>query len=116
MAISHVLRGEDHISNTPYQLMVFHYLDLEPPIYGHISLATDSEHRKISKRNPIQEFFISHYESRGYLPGAVINFLSLLGWSPKGEQEIFDKTSLIKLFDGRRLNSASTSFDLKKLT
>src|SRR5699024_2393830 len=99
MEISHVLRGEEHISNTPKQMMVFEAFDWEVPSYGHMTLILNEERKKLSKRDEHIIQFIEQYRDLGYLPEAMFNFISLLGWSPGGEEEIFDKPTLIDIFD-----------------
>lgn len=115
MEISHVFRGEEHISNTPKQLMLFEMLGLEPPRYGHMTLIVNENGKKLSKRDNDVMQFISQYEEAGYLPQALFNFMSLLGWSPIGEQELFSQEELIEAFDEARLSKAPSMFDVSKL-
>ncbi|WP_044340506.1 glutamate--tRNA ligase [Rossellomorea aquimaris] len=116
MKISHVLRGEDHISNTPKQLMIFEALGWEAPVYGHMTLIVNESRKKLSKRDESIIQFIEQYEALGYLPEALFNFIALLGWSPKGEEEIFSKDEFIEIFDPARLSTSSALFDNQKLT
>lgn len=116
MKISHVLRGEDHISNTPKQLMIFDALGWEPPVYGHMTLIVNESRKKLSKRDESIIQFIEQYEALGYLPEALFNFIALLGWSPKGEDELFSREEFIKIFDPERLSTSSALFDNQKLT
>lgn len=116
MEISHVLRGDDHISNTPKQLSIYEAFGWEPPIFGHMTLITNEFHKKLSKRDESIIQFIEQYEELGYLPEALFNFIALLGWSPGGEQEIFTKEEFIKIFDPRRLAKSPAVFDTNKLT
>ena len=116
MKISHVLRGDDHISNTPKQLMIFEALGWEPPIYGHMTLIVNESRKKLSKRDESIIQFIEQYEALGYLPEALFNFIALLGWSPKGEEEIFTKEEFINIFDADRLSKSPALFDTQKLT
>lgn len=116
MKISHVLRGDDHISNTPKQLMLFEAFDWEPPIYGHMTLIVNESRKKLSKRDESIIQFIEQYEELGYLPEALFNFIALLGWSPKGEEEIFSKDEFIQIFDADRLSKSPALFDQQKLT
>ncbi|MGD7050877.1 glutamate--tRNA ligase [Rossellomorea marisflavi] len=116
MKISHVLRGEDHISNTPKQLMVFDALGWEPPVFGHMTLIVNESRKKLSKRDESIIQFIEQYEALGYLPEALFNFIALLGWSPKGEDELFSREEFIKIFDPERLSTSSALFDNQKLT
>ncbi|WP_433746210.1 glutamate--tRNA ligase [Falsibacillus pallidus] len=116
MKISHVLRGDDHISNTPKQLMIFEALGWEPPTYGHMTLIVNESRKKLSKRDESIIQFIEQYEALGYLPEALFNFIALLGWSPKGEDELFTKEEFIDIFDADRLSKSPALFDTQKLT
>ncbi|MGX7030679.1 glutamate--tRNA ligase [Vagococcus zengguangii] len=116
MEISHVLRGDDHIANTPKQLMIYNAFGWEAPRFGHMTLIINTETgKKLSKRDETILQFIEQYRELGYLPEAMFNFIALLGWSPVGEDEIFSKDELIKLFDANRLSKSPASFDPKKL-
>ncbi|OWR26898.1 glutamate--tRNA ligase [Saccharibacillus sp. O23] len=115
MKISHVLRGEDHISNTPRQLMIYEALGWEAPRFAHMTLIVGDDHKKLSKRNESIIQFISQYEELGYLPEAMFNFIALLGWSPEGEEEIFDREQLISIFNANRLSKSPAVFDPHKL-
>ncbi|WP_064091196.1 glutamate--tRNA ligase [Rossellomorea aquimaris] len=116
MKISHVLRGEDHISNTPKQLMIFEAFGWDAPIFGHMTLIVNESRKKLSKRDESIIQFIEQYEALGYLPEALFNFIALLGWSPKGEEELFSKEQFIEIFDPERLSTSSALFDNQKLT
>lgn len=115
MHITHVLRGEEHISNTPRQMMVYEALGFEPPQFGHMTLILNEARKKLSKRDQHIVQFIEQYRKLGYLPEALFNFITLLGWSPTGEEEIFDQETLIKIFDPDRLSTSAAVFDPKKL-
>lgn len=115
MKISHVLRGEDHISNTPRQLMIYEAFGWEPPHFGHMTLIVGEDHKKLSKRNESIIQFIEQYDQLGYLPEALFNFISLLGWSPEGEEEVFSQEQLISIFDEHRLSKSPAVFDTNKL-
>ena len=115
MEITHVLRGEEHISNTPRQMMIYDAFGWESPTFGHMTLILNEERKKLSKRDEHILQFIEQYKNMGYLPEAMFNFISLLGWSPVGEEEIFDQPSLIKIFDPERLSTSAAIFDQKKL-
>ena len=116
MEISHVIRGDDHIANTPKQLMVYEALGWEAPLFGHMTLIINSETgKKLSKRDTNTLQFIEDYRKKGYLPEAVFNFIALLGWNPGGEEEIFSQAELIQLFDEARLSKSPAAFDQKKL-
>lgn len=116
MDISHVFRGEEHISNTPKQLMLFNMFDWEAPKFGHMTLIVNENGKKLSKRDQSVMQFISQYQEQGYLPHAMFNFMALLGWSPKGEKELFTKEELIAEFSEDRLSKAPSMFDVTKLT
>jgi nondiscriminating glutamyl-tRNA synthetase len=115
MKISHVLRGDDHISNTPKQLMVYEALGWEPPIFGHMTLIVNESRKKLSKRDESILQFIEQYEELGYIPEALFNFITLLGWSPAGEEEIYSKNEFIEIFDANRLSKSPALFDKQKL-
>lgn len=115
MNITDVLRGEEHISNTPRQMMVYEALGWEPPRFGHMTLILNEERKKLSKRDQHIMQFIEQYYNSGYLPEALFNFITLLGWSPTGEEEIFDKDTLIDIFDPDRLSTSAAIFDQQKL-
>ncbi|MGT2712520.1 glutamate--tRNA ligase [Streptococcus oriscaviae] len=115
MGISHVIRGDDHIANTPKQLMVYEALDWEAPAFGHMTLIINADTgKKLSKRDP-NTMSIEDYRKKGYLPEAIFNFITLLGWTPGGEEEIFSQEEIIQLFDENRLSKSPASFDSKKL-
>jgi nondiscriminating glutamyl-tRNA synthetase len=115
MKITHVLRGEDHISNTPRQLMIYEAFGWEPPVFGHMTLIVGENHKKLSKRDETVIQFIEQYDDLGYLPEALFNFIALLGWSPTGEEEFFTKEELIAIFDANRLSKSPALFDKNKL-
>ncbi|HET7657429.1 MAG TPA: glutamate--tRNA ligase [Bacillales bacterium] len=115
MAISHVLRGDDHISNTPKQMMVYEALGWESPVFGHMTLIVNENHKKLSKRDESIIQFIEQYDELGYLPEALFNFIGLLGWSPKGEEELFSREQFIEMFDASRLSTSPAVFDMHKL-
>ncbi|XJS10613.1 glutamate--tRNA ligase [Aerococcaceae bacterium WGS1372] len=116
MKISHVLRGDDHIANTPKQMMIYDAFGWDYPEFGHMTLIVNSEtNKKLSKRDGGILQFIEQYRRLGYLPEAMFNFIALLGWSPKGEDEIFSKEEFIEIFDVDRLSTSPAAFDTKKL-
>lgn len=115
MKITHVLRGEDHVSNTPRQLMIYEAFGWEPPAFGHMTLIVGENHKKLSKRDETVIQFIEQYDDLGYLPEALFNFIALLGWSPSGEEEFFTKEELISIFDANRLSRSPALFDKNKL-
>jgi len=116
MKISHVLRGDDHVSNTPKQIMIFEALGWDVPKFGHMALIINGETgKKLSKRDENLLQFVEQYHELGYQPQAMVNFIGLLGWSPKGEDEIFSLESFKQMFDETRLSKANAKFDQKKL-
>ncbi len=116
MKITHVLRGEDHISNTPKQLMIYEALGFDVPTFAHMTLIVNEAGKKLSKRDTTIIQFIEDYRKLGYLPEAMFNFIALLGWSPAGEEEIFSSEELIKMFDASRLSKSAAKFDVNKLS
>lgn len=115
MEITHVVRGEEHISNTPRQLYLYEAFGWTPPAFGHVSLILGPDGRKLSKRDESIIQFIEQYKDFGYLPEAVLNFLALLGWSPEGEKELLSKDELIAQFDFARVSKSGAYFDAVKL-
>ena len=113
MEISHVIRGEEHLSNTPRQLLLYQALGLKNPQFAHVSLILGKDRTKMSKRHGATS--VTAYREAGYLPEALINFLVLLGWSPPGEEEIFSLEELIQLFSLDRVAKNPAVFDLDKL-
>ncbi|QCI23638.1 glutamate--tRNA ligase [Buchnera aphidicola (Macrosiphoniella sanborni)] len=112
MNITHVIRGEDHINNTPRQINILQSLGLKIPIYAHLSMILDEERQKISKRkNAIN---ILEYRKNGFLPEALLNYIIRLGWS-HGNQEIFNKEEMIKLFNLKSISKSSSIINTKKL-
>ncbi|MDF2947662.1 MAG: gltX [Bacillales bacterium] len=116
MEITHVFRGEEHLTNTPKQLMLYEMLNWEAPEFGHMTLIINEDRKKLSKRDESIIQFISQYKELGYLPEAMFNFFALLGWSPEGEEEILSKDVLISNFDVNRLSKSPSMFDRNKLT
>lgn len=113
MKISHVIRAEDHISNTPRQLLIYRALGAGPPRFAHFPLLRNPDKSKISKRkNPVA---LDWYKEQGFLPEALVNFLSLLGWSHPKEKEIFDLDEFIENFSLERIKTSQPVFDLEKL-
>lgn len=115
MEITDILRGEEHISNTPRQMMVYEAFGWEAPRFGHMTLILNEERKKLSKRDQHVMQFIEQYKNQGYLPEALFNFITLLGWSPTGEEELFDQATLIEIFDPERLSTSAAVFDQNKL-
>ena len=115
MAITHVLRGEEHITNTPKQMMVYEAFGWAIPTFGHMTIIVNENKKKLSKRDQSIVQFIQQYRELGYLPEALLNFISLLGWSPAINQEILSLEDIIKHFDASRLSKAPAMFDVAKL-
>lgn len=115
MEISHVFRGEEHLSNTPKQLMLYDMFNWTPPAFGHMTLIVNEQRKKLSKRDETILQFMSQYKQLGYLPQAMMNFMALLGWSPEEEEEIFTKEQLIERFSEKRLSKSPSMFDPAKL-
>ena len=115
MDITHVFRGEEHLSNTPKQIMLYRIFGWKAPQFGHMTLIVNENHKKLSKRDANVLQFMSQYEELGYLPQAMFNYMALLGWSPEGEREIFSKEELIEVFSEKRLSKSPSMFDQAKL-
>lgn len=113
MKISHVIRGEDHISNTPRQILIQEALGFPRPQYAHLPLILGPDRTKLSKRHRAQS--IREYRETGYLAPAMFNFLALLGWHPADEKEILSAAELIRLFTLERVQKAGAIFNLEKL-
>lgn len=112
MAISHVLRGDDHLSNTPKQLMIYAALGVTPPRFGHIPMILGSDRTKLSKRHGATS--VVAYAEQGYLPEAFVNYLARLGWA-HGDQEVFTLDELVSLFSPEAINNTPAVFDQAKL-
>ena len=113
MAITHVIRGDDHIANTPKQLILYQALGLTPPQYAHLPLIVGADRARLSKRQGATS--VSEYRDVGYLPEAFVNYLVLLGWSPGGNRELVPPEELITLFDLTRVRKTAAQFDQQKL-
>jgi len=113
MKISHVIRGEDHLSNTPKHIEIFRALGAMPPHYAHIPLILNKDGSKMSKRD--EGASVEYYIKRGYLPAAVRNYLCLLGWSPKDNREKINIEEIIRLFDLNNVGRSQATFDPDKL-
>lgn len=113
MAISHVIRGEDHIANTPKQILIQESLGFKRPLYAHLPLILDSQRAKMSKRFAATS--VGEYAQQGYLPEALVNFLLLLGWHPHDDRELFTREDMIRFFDLERVQKGGAVFDIKKL-
>lgn len=113
MKITHVIRAEEHLSNTPRQVVLYEALGLKVPTFGHISLILGKDKTKMSKRHGATS--VEQYRKLGYLPEAIVNFLALLGWAPNSEQEIFSSEELIQEFSMDRVAKNPAVFDIDKL-
>ena len=113
MHVTHVIRAEEHLSNTPRQLLVYDALGFEKPVFGHISLILGTDHTKMSKRHGATS--LDAYRQKGYIPAGLNNFLALLGWAPSGEKEIFTMEEAIREFSLERVAKNPAVFDFKKL-
>ena len=112
MRITHVIRGDDHVNNTPRQINLMHALGADPPVYGHLPTVLGADGTKLSKRHGAVG--VMQYAEEGFLPEAMVNFLARLGWS-HGDDEIFDRAELVRWFDVSHVNPAPARFDADKL-
>jgi len=112
--VTHVLRGEDHISNTPKQVFIYDALGWDPPEFAHVPLILAPDRTRLSKRHGATS--VEEYRDRGFLPEAMINGLALLGWSLDGETEIVSSTELIEHFALSRISKTGSVFDIEKFT
>ncbi len=115
MEISHVVRGEEHLTNTPKQMMIYKAFNWILPNFAHVSLILNPNGQKMSKRDEQILQFIEQYRELGFLPEAIVNFLALLGWSPVGEQEVLSKEEIIAEFSFDRVSKSPAIFDVQKL-
>lgn len=113
MGVTHVIRGEDHISNTPRQILIQEAIDAERPIYAHLPLLLGADRSKLSKRNGTVQ--LSSYRDAGYLKSALVNYLALLGWNPGTDEEIFTLAELEHIFDLGGVQKGGAIFDIEKL-
>ena len=112
MAITHVIRGDDHVNNTPRQINIFRALGVEPPVYAHLPTVLNEQGEKMSKRNGAKP--VTQYRDEGYLPEAMINYLARLGWS-HGDDEIFSREQFLQWFNLDHLGRSAAQFDEAKL-
>ena len=112
MAITHVIRGDDHVNNTPRQINIFRALGKEPPVYAHLPTVLNEQGEKMSKRNGAKP--VTQYAAEGYLPEAMINYLARLGWS-HGDDEIFNREQFLQWFNLDHLGRSAAQFDEAKL-
>src|SRR4051794_34092683 len=113
MAITHVARGDDHLSNTPKHVVLFRAFGAEPPVFAHLPLILGSDRKRLSKRTGATS--AEEYRDMGIVPQALFNFLTLLGWSPGGDREIFSRDDAAAIFDLSAVNKAAAIFDVEKL-
>jgi glutamyl-tRNA synthetase/nondiscriminating glutamyl-tRNA synthetase len=113
MQVTHVIRGEDHISNTPRQVLMYEAMGATPPVFAHLSLVMGPDHAPLSKRHGATS--VAEFRARGYLPEALINYLALLGWSPGENQEIVPAAEMAARFDLKKVSHSAAVFDTAKL-
>jgi len=111
--ITHIIRGDDHISNTPKQFMLYKALGIKEPKFAHMPLIMGSDKAKLSKRHGATS--VAEYRKRGYLPEALVNYMVLLGWSPGGNREIISGKELVKKFSIKAVSKVQSVFDMDKL-
>jgi glutamyl-tRNA synthetase len=112
-AITHVIRGEDHISNTPKQIQILRALGHEPPVYGHVASILGTDGKKLSKRHGAVS--VDEFREAGYLPAALVNFLALIGWAPDGETTIMARDEIVERFTLEAVSPSPGTFDYAKL-
>lgn len=112
MAITHVFRGDEHVNNTPWQINIFNALGAPLPLFGHLPVILGDDGQKLSKRRGAVS--VTAYEADGYLPEAMLNYLSRLGWS-HGDEELFSREQLVQWFDGTHLSKSPAQWDAAKL-
>jgi glutamyl-tRNA synthetase len=113
MRITHVVRGDDHIANTPKQILLYQALGAAVPVFGHLPMILGSDGRKLSKRHGATA--VGDYAGMGILPEALFNFLALLGWNPGDEREVMGQDELVEAFSLERINKKAAVFDTEKL-
>jgi glutamyl-tRNA synthetase len=113
MRITHVVRGDDHISNTPKQVLLYQAFGAEPPAFAHVPLILGPDKKRLSKRHGATS--VTEYQRLGYLPEAMVNFLALLGWSPGGNEELFTREELIATFTLEGISGGNAVFNPEKL-
>lgn len=114
MGMTHVLRAEEHLSNTPKQLLIYEALGWEPPKFGHMPMILAPDRSKLSKRHGATS--VEEFRSQGYLAEAIVNYLTLLGWGPGDERELFTLQETVKLFELEQMSKKAAIYDTKKLT
>ena len=114
MGMTHVLRAEEHLSNTPKQLLIYEALGWEPPKFGHMPMILAPDRSKLSKRHGATS--VEEFRSQGYLAEAIVNYLTLLGWGPGDERELFTLQETVELFELEQMSKKAAIYDTKKLT
>ncbi len=114
MGLTHIIRGDDHIANTPKQIMLYEALGFKPPKFVHIPMIHGEDGARMSKRHGATA--ISEYKKQGFLPQALVNYLALLGWNPGTNKEMFSADALIKEFSLKRINKTAAVFDINRLS
>jgi len=115
MGVTHIIRGEDGIYNTPRQILIQEALGFSRPIYAHIPFILNADKSKLSKRNQGESVSLKYYRENGYLPEALVNFLAFIGWNPGGEREIYSMDELIEKFDIKKVQKSGGIFNPEKL-
>lgn len=114
MEITHIVRGDDHLSNTPKQILLYRALGAEPPTFAHLPMILGSDKKRLSKRHGAVS--VLEYRSMGILPEAMFNFLVLIGWSPGNDSELLSREDLVRLFSFEGIGKAGAIFDMQKMT
>ncbi len=114
MRISHILRAEEHLSNTPRQILIYQAMGYPMPVFAHVPMILAPDRSKLSKRHGATS--VEEFREMGYLPEALVNYLALLGWSPEGEEEVFPLSQLVSQFTLERVGKSAAVYDTKKLT
>ena len=112
MAITHVIRGDDHVNNTPRQINLYHAMGKTPPVFAHTPTVLGADGSKLSKRHGAKS--VMEYQAEGYVPEAMINMLARLGWS-HGDEEVFSREQLVQWFDANKISASASRFDAEKL-
>lgn len=115
MGITHVIRAEEHISNTPRQILIQEAIGAPRPLYAHLPLVLAEDKSKLSKRKHGESVSLTYYRNKGYLPEAILNFVALIGWNPGTDQEIFSLSELIDVFDLSKIQKGGAVFNVQKL-
>lgn len=113
MQITHVIRGEDHISNTPRQILTYKALGLSPPVFAHLSMVMGKDNKRLSKRHGATS--VSQFNKEGILSSSLFNYLALLGWAPPDQKEVLNRDELVELFNLKKVSRSSAIFDYDKL-